>query len=386
MKALLWLAVMAILAVGMGQICAKSGGMPEFTPLDTPQPGSSLPDLWQRATLSEQEEIGTALAVQATSAAQATRSVDEELARQAAGTAQAAQGTADAWSRQATRSAGEELEARQRAAEAAAAEERLRLQQITAAAAEREAEHRRAMEATEQSRLWIIAGWTATADSANSTATAQALATANQRAVEAQETASVETETIANLTATIQAGEVAAALRIQNAKAEKAELEAERERQWNWARGAWPWAALTVSLAGLGFALYKLVNAEAFRKRVVESGVPGDKPVVAIEKGNKTILIDQDKATGPAVVVDRNGNVSIPELSSAADQRAVTGRDQLVDHNTRGMPGARKTEIQPAQIALPAQAPRTVRIEVVDPGTLRPVLDEVETKLLKESV
>lgn len=263
----------------------------------------------------------------------------------------------------------------QEAAETRAAVQAAGTQSAQAATAE--------VEAINRERAWVIEGWTATADSAQSTATAAAQATATRYQLAAGETQQAQVDFAAAQTATEQASELRAVETIRAAQAESAVLALERDRKMNDVRAGAPWLAMGAAFGLLCWAFAKLVQVEVRKRKTQTADARGDKGLAVIEAGGKEIYYDADKATGPALVVDKkNGTVSMPMLGDPATQAAVTARDQASDLVNRGMPGTPKKALPQSAAMYQTPRPTSTEIEIIQPEQIREILDEVETKLL----
>lgn len=155
------------------------------------------------------------------------------------------------------------------------------------------AEVTRQAESTATERAWIAQGWTATADAANATSTAQV----GQAIIEAQFT---QTQQAANVIgtqvgatstaaqgamerqATLDTANVAAASTAVAAQAVQAEAAAERTRITNqfmaWFR-FWFWPLLLILLAAMIYYGYMTWT----RNRVIPRGPRGDAPVIVLD-------------------------------------------------------------------------------------------------------
>lgn len=239
------------------------------------------------------------------------------------------------------------------------------------------------VDAVIRERQWIAEGWTATADSAISTATAAAQATATRYQMAVDETQQAGAFLAAAQTATEQASELRAVETIRAAQAESAVLALERDRKMNDVRAGAPWLAMGIVFGLLCWAFARLVQVEVRKRKVQTADARGDKGLALIEAGGKEIFYDADKATGPALVVDKkSGAVSMPALGDPGQQAAVTARDQASDLVNRGMPGAPKKALPQNAAMYQTPRPANTEIEIIQPEQIREILDEVETKLL----
>jgi hypothetical protein len=295
--------------------------------------------------------LQTPLAIQAARSTQAARALAAENAVIAEQTAQVAAITADAY----------RFQAQQAAIQATAI-----AMQATADASARSEAATAAARATEQERAWVVVGWTATADVANSTATAVALSTQAINTVEAQ-----------HGTATAQAVTFYALATVQSAQAESAALAAERERFYNYMRGALPYVGLGMVGSLLTWVIIRVVQAEVIRRRAIPRDARGDAMPLVLQQGNSTVLVDMDKMPGPVTVIDPNGAVTAPLLADPNVQAQVTGRDQAVDLVTRGLPGTPKL----AKAPTPQLVTGAGGIERVEPQTIVEIIREIEEKL-----
>jgi len=211
-----------------------------------------------------------------------------------------------------------------------------------------------AIRATATARAWEATA-TAEAASAIATATAEAgHATATARAGEA--TATIAT-IIFNTQATATKAADNAIATVQAAEAEKAELDAKRAQLTYPVRAYGPWVLLFAFVALLLWGLYRLIQVEAIRRRVIQRDARGDAPLVVVERpGGEIVVFDPDRGFWPVTVIDGRGQVTQPALAPPELQERVTARDQAVDLATRGLPErpARRTATAAArQMAAP---------------------------------
>ncbi|MEA3397439.1 MAG: hypothetical protein U9R05_08260, partial [Chloroflexota bacterium] len=205
-----------------------------------------------------------------------------------------------------------------------------------------------AMRATATAQAWQATA-TAQAQAIRATATAQAQmaqaaaiakaerATATARAWEA--TATVEIIVFNEQATATKAADNAIAT-VQAAEAEKAELEAKRARLTYPVRAYGPWVILCAAVALLLWGLYRLIQAEVIRRRVIQRDARGDAPLVVVERpGGEIVVFDPDRGFWPVTVIDAQGQVTQPALAPPELQERVTARDQAVDLATRGLPG-----------------------------------------------
>jgi len=220
------------------------------------------------------------------------------------------------------------------------------------AAAAVEAERARAVALAEAARV------TATADAqrdAEATRVARLTETAEAIIFERQLTATAEEWA---RQATAEAEKAQAIAIIQAAEAEKAELEATRARITYPVRAYGPWVLLFAFVALLLWGLYRLIQVEAIRRRVIQRDARGDAPLVVVERpGGEIVVFDPDRGFWPVTVIDAQGQVTQPALAPPELQERVTARDQAVDLATRGLPerpARRKSTTAARQMAAPA--------------------------------
>lgn len=340
-------------------LCDLSSNPANMTMLSGATPG----------TPSVMQGFQTALAVQATSAARDTATALAENGLRAEETLQSAKATADVYARLATGT--------REAINAAQTQVAVRETQM---AYERQVQMTMDAESTAVERAWVIQGWTATADMANSTATANAQSTRDVKAADERRMELTATQSMLNITATSQVVSMNAVSTLRAAQSESAALAVDRDRMMNNIRAAAPWAGLAALSILFGWAMVRFVQAEARKRSAIPPDPHGDKQIVPVLAGGKQIFLDLDKSHGPAVVVDKKGNVSVPSVTPMGEQGPVTARDQAIDLVNRGLPGASKRPLPKALAAPPIN--RDVDIEIVDPQSIKDILDEVESKLL----
>ncbi|MEA3396330.1 MAG: hypothetical protein U9R05_02605 [Chloroflexota bacterium] len=82
--------------------------------------------------------------------------------------------------------------------------------------------------------------------------------------------------------------------------AEKAELEAKRARLTYPVHAYGPWLMLFATIALL-WGLYRLLQAEVIRRRVIQRDARGDAPLVVVERpGGEIVIFDPDRGFWPA--------------------------------------------------------------------------------------
>lgn len=334
---------------------------PLVSVLDNPQVSARMTDVAQTA-----QAMNTAWA-KAEDDTRTTAAAASALSAEA--TAQAGKATADAWRYAETQQAV----------------------QATQAAYERQVAATEQAAAAERERQWVIAGWTATADAVEAQAAATASveaasATASAQATEGAYTATaavvsqVETQAVAQFTATALTNKASAAATLTASELERERLGLERERQVNSLRAFLPWIALTASAGLLLYCVVLLVRAQAKKPMPIQRDARGDAPLIVMTDGKTQVVYDADRAAGPALTV-RDGTPAMPSMADPATQEKTTARDQTIDLTTRGLPGGpTKGKAVAGQIAAPVRRSEPV-IEIIDPDQVKPILDEIETKL-----
>lgn len=198
--------------------------------------------------------------------------------------------------------------------------------------------------ATETERAWLVAGWTATADVAISTATASTQQTAaaimgtQTRAVEERDgtgtMAAVSAQsTLIAVQAMSQATQDAFSLQAQAtvvaAQAYQAALAAERQRMVN-VMVAWlPYVLIIGSAILAGYLLWRVWRAKSLQAAVVRDHT-GDPVWYSDERRGSVRILQPGRSLGPALLSAADG-VSEPTLSDLDHQLTVTQRAQLIE-------------------------------------------------------
>jgi hypothetical protein len=148
-------------------------------------------------------------------------------------------------------------------------------------------------------------------------------------------------------------------------------------------------------LVGTVLAYKRFAPVAEARGRAFKRG-PHDAPLFALPVGNRVIILDPDRAFGPALLAGPDGVISSGHAPTPELQAGVTLRDQAVDA-LRALPRdrhERKTAAKLIEMITPQALPQGMsapQIEILD-GTASPQvgaqvggwLDEVERKLLTD--
>jgi hypothetical protein len=198
-------------------------------------------------------------------------------------------------------------------------------------------------QAVETEKAWTVAGWTATADVAISTATAQAQAT--QQAISSAQTQvadqQIGTATAqalsadgtrmaaqAEANATMEAAAMAANATVVAAQARSAQLAAERQVMVNTMVAWLPYVLGIVIAAMSGVLVWMYVRARVVQNTVVRDG--GGNPVWYPDERFFTMrLLLPNRNPLPALISGPKG-VSAPEIVDADLQANTTRRDQAI--------------------------------------------------------
>ena len=262
--------LLVVLMAAISVACEESAMIisPDLTvtPAVTPSP-----------TLVDPAERATAEAVQATSAVQTQAALDIQH-----------------YQAEATLAAAEIYAEQIRAQQTAIVEgTRAAATQISVQMTEAAAQITRAAEATSTERAWLAQGWTATADAAQSTGTAEAAAAiwaiqvsqtqqaANALSTQAGGTAAAA-QAMTDRQATMDAASVMAGQTAVAAQAAEAENAAERSRMTNQFY-AWWWFWFPAALLIIGGLLWMLGRKTAFQNQVISRDGRGASPVVILD-------------------------------------------------------------------------------------------------------
>ncbi len=246
---------------------------------------------------------------------------------------------------------------------------------------------------------WIL---TIEAEQAQATATAEAQRRAEERAEQAAHaTATVEalrfsaTATadmvIFQATATAIAADREAIDAINAEIVERERLTTERERLVYPVRAYGPWALLIAVVAMILWGGWRLVRSYEMRLRAIPRDARGDAPVLVLQQGGRTQVIDVDPYLYGAAVIDADGDIRQPQLTADPEQQErIKRRDQVIDLLSRGLPGGNRSRRPgPAQAGklmggqgLPSAGP----VRVIDPQQVRPWIRDVERQALAGAV
>jgi hypothetical protein len=253
--------------------------------------------------------------------------------------------------------------------------------------------------ATETERAWLVAGWTATADVAISTATASTQQTAaaimgtQTRAVEERDgtgtMAAVSAQsTLIAVQAMSQSTQDAFALQAQAtvvaAQAYQAALAAERQRMVN-VMVAWLRYVLILGSAILaGYLLWRVWRAKSLQAAVVRDHT-GDPVWYPDERRGSVRILQPGRSLGPALLSAADG-VSEPTLSDLDHQLTVTQRAQLIEalKALRASDGSRQQRKVLQQIAQRPQL--SAGLQVVPSEQVNGWLREVMPKIYQDAI
>lgn len=159
---------------------------------------------------------------------------------------------------------------------------------------------------------------TATVQAANLQSTATAHVRGTQGALSVQ-----QTKTAMDLRNTVEANNIAAAKKVQDAEVELAELALKRARMMNEITAVAPYLGGAIGFIILSILLYRLGTNEANRRKVFvdETGTPRGVVDVTSQGVNFTMT---DRMPSPSFQTDPRGNISYPQAAELALQAQTT--------------------------------------------------------------
>lgn len=196
---------------------------------------------------------------------------------------------------------------------------------------------------------------------------AQATATAFPQTATAQSIHATQTQQAANATATMGVVFGKAQATAVSGDAERVHLAVQREQATNTVIAWFPWFASMTVLAVLTYALVKVL-----RVRVLAKDAFGAAPVLVMDGK----ILDPDRMPGPAMITSRAG------VQLVAGDMEITRNAQKIQA-IRAMPPGKHEELPMLDIFRPAESPITV--QYIPAGQVgRAVLDDITQQVIDE--
>lgn len=226
-------------------------------------------------------------------------------------------------------------------------------------------------------------------DNATSTASAAQTGTTVAFAGLTATVAANQTETtVANANAT------GTAIPLQTAQArqeQRAEMALQADAATNVLKTWAPWVIGLAVLVVIGIVIWKLLPVLELRLRTIRRG-PHDAPLILLDPGHQTTVIDPDRSFGPALLSGPSGVQVAGQAADPGLQDRVTARDQAVDLARALPPGQRRTFQQltatthqpPAQPIEGEVLEADIVVLPPDHPNVQPIVQEVEAKLLTQ--
>jgi hypothetical protein len=231
---------------------------------------------------------------------------------------------------------------------------------------------------------------TATTEAVRATATAEAVLFAQQATVTAQQwmeraTATAEAQRLNAIatTSAIYAQSTATAVEVR-----KRELQLEREENMNQVRAMIPYAIIILSAGVILWGAVRLIMAVELRVRAIPRDERGDAPVMMLSFRGATYAYDPDRGFGPVTMFTGEGAAQ-PAMAREEIQERVTARDQTVDLVHRGFEGqgGRRRRVTAQQAGeLMAQPALPGPVHVVPPEQVGRWLKDVEPQAMAQLV
>jgi hypothetical protein len=165
---------------------------------------------------------------------------------------------------------------------------------------------------------------------------------------------------------------------VEYGNAVRVDLSVQAQRSTNVINAILPSVVIVVVLISTIYIARRWLNVRAFSR-----DEHGRSKTLYIEKAGKTLGANVERIPVGLFSVDEEGNVTVPYLGDTNTQAEVTRRAQLVDAIQAVPPGHEKQATNMANTEF-GRGNLPARISFLGDGSLRPVIEEADAKLLED--
>jgi hypothetical protein len=165
---------------------------------------------------------------------------------------------------------------------------------------------------------------------------------------------------------------------VEYGNAVRVDLSVQAQRSTNVINAILPSVVIVVVLISTIYIARRWLNVRAFSR-----DEHGRSKTLYIEKAGKTLGANVERIPVGLFSVDEEGNVTVPYLGDTNTQAEVTRRAQLVDAIQAVPPGHEKQAANMANAEF-GRGNQPARISFLGDGSLRPVIEEADAKLLED--